>query len=186
MKHSKTTTDLVVQAQLGNQKALVKLVEIWHVQFCKFSYWYTKDAHLSKDIAQESWIVIFKKIGTLKHPKKFKSWALSIVHRKSIDWLRRAQREDNKLQTYYKALPKQQQNDTADTASQQKTKKHLLNAIHHLPIAQREVIHLFYLEGHSINQIASLLKISIGTIKTRLFRAREKLKSNLKPRYYEN
>ena len=55
-----------------------------------------------------------------------------------------------------------------------------MNAIKNLPQNQQIILRLFYLEECSINEISSILKISKGTVKSRLFYAREKLKSIFK------
>lgn len=77
----------------GNPKAFLVLVERWHQIFCKVAYWYTKDADSAKDIAQESWTIIMSKIQTLESPQKFNSWAMRLVKRRAIDWIRMNNRE---------------------------------------------------------------------------------------------
>ena len=62
----------------------------------------------------------------------------------------------------------------------------LLKAIQSLSINQQMVIRLFYVEEYSLKDISDTLKISVGTVKSRLFHAREKLKLILKNRNYEN
>ena len=56
----------------------------------------------------------------------------------------------------------------------------LLKAIQNLPLEKQEIIRLFYSEEYSISEISKFLKIPKGTVKSRLFKAREKLKSILK------
>ena len=61
-----------------------------------------------------------------------------------------------------------------------RTQLALLTAIRKLPKEKQDIIRLFYAEEYSITEISSFLKIPIGTVKSRLFQAREKLKSILK------
>ena len=79
---------LVLDYRSGNNKALALLVKRWHAKFCRQAYWYTKDIHQAKDIAQESWTIIMKNITKLEDTNKFGSWAMTIVNRKAVDWLR--------------------------------------------------------------------------------------------------
>ena len=65
------------------------------------SLFYTKDIDISKDIAQDSWSVIIKKIHSLKEPNNFGAWALTITNRKAIDWLRKHKVNKEKLHAYY-------------------------------------------------------------------------------------
>ena len=80
MKENISDSDLVLEFQSGNKEALNQLVKRWHKTFCKKAYWLVKDADIAKDIAQDSWGVIIKKIDTLKKIESFGSWALRIVY----------------------------------------------------------------------------------------------------------
>ena len=84
-----TDVDLIGKHLSGDKLALPILVKRWHLYFCKLAFWIVKDADAAKDIAQESWITIIGNLNSLKEPGQFKSWAISIVNRKSIDWIRR-------------------------------------------------------------------------------------------------
>jgi len=181
MKKSKNYKDanLVIAYQNGNNEAASLLVKRWHVQFCKFSFWICKDADVAKDIAQESWMVIFKKLHELNDPNKFKSWSISIVNRKTIDWIRASKREQNKRTTFYNESPKE-----IIIVDKEDNQQHLLtvlkNEIDKLSQDQQQVIRLFYLENYSLKQIGEILHISLGTAKSRLFHARERLKQKVK------
>jgi len=181
MNKSKEISDaeLVVQYQSGDKEALITLVTRWHKKFCSHAYWYTKEAELSKDIVQESWTVIINKINTLRQADKFGSWGLSIVTRKAIDSIRE-QNKHRKLDDYTEAnLVEEEQVNMAPQHSL------VLKEIKGLPNEQQVVLKLFYVEGYKIHQIAELLNIAKGTVKSRLFTAREKLKSILKIRNHE-
>jgi RNA polymerase sigma factor (sigma-70 family) len=176
--------ELVLAYQSGNKAALSGLVKKWHVLFCKLAYWYVKDADAAKDIAQESWVIIFKKLDTLKNPKQFKSWSISIVNRKAIDWIRAKTRENRKLNIFYDEKDK---SNPVDESEEQKTKLISILKIEMdaLPTNQKMVLKLFYTENYSLQQLSEALKISVGTAKSRLFHAREKLKKSLKHKYHE-
>lgn len=175
---------LVLEYQSGNDGALNLLVKKWHKSFCEKSFWLVKDADVAKDIAQDSWKTIIDKINDLKQPESFGSWALRIVYTKSLDWIHSNSRNDKYLQDYkYEQdviITPDENNDT------EKLKKNLLVAIKKLPEQQQTVIRLFYVEAYSLKQISNILNISLGTTKSRLFHAREKLKETLKHRNYEN
>jgi RNA polymerase sigma-70 factor (ECF subfamily) len=133
-------------------------------------------SELSKDIAQDSWRIIIDKIHDLKDPKSFKSWAYRIVYSRSLDALRYNQRKRNELQSYAfnKTEVEEESFDNSDL------KKLLIKQIDSLPKQQQVVIKLFYVEEYSLKEIAELLEIAVGTAKSRLFHAREKLKITLK------
>ncbi|MBW1296798.1 RNA polymerase sigma factor [Aquimarina litoralis] len=175
---------LVLQCQSGNKKAAAILVKRWHVKLCKHANWYVKDEHFSKDIVQDCWNIIFLKISKLKNTNSFGSWALSIVTRKSIDWLRKNKKEKELLDTYKKRLDHVSVID--ETIDETEVIKVLLKkAINMLPEQQKMVLNLFYKEEYSIKEISDIIGISKGTVKSRLFTAREKLKLILKNKNYE-
>lgn len=175
--------NLIEDYKSGNQKSLLILVERWHQVFCKVAYWYTKDADSAKDIAQESWTVIIKKLDTLEDPKKFKSWSTSLVKRRAIDWLRSKNREREKLYALYQEGQQEAQSEEQDQKARQKLV--LLEGFQQLSTEQQYILRLFYIQSYSLKEIAGILKISAGTVKSRLFHAREKLKSLIKNKSYE-
>lgn len=175
---------LVLQTRTGNKKALGLLVKRWHKKLCKQAYWYTKDKDLAKDIVQDCWSIIIMKIGGLKDNSSFGSWALSIVTRKSIDSLRKNQREFNNLEWYYDNNSITYNETNFDDSSENLIGK-LRTSINELPAQNQIVLHLFYLEELSIKQISEVLALPEGTIKSRLFNAREKLKKVLNRKHYE-
>ena len=178
MNKSQNPTDsfLILQYQKGNKKFLSELVKRYHQTFCEKAYWLTKDKDIAKDIAQESWIVIIDKLHTLKNTSSFKSWASRIVYTNAIDLLKDRIKEKKNA-----ASDKIITSDTMECDEKNKDiQKALLKAIRKLPKEKQEIIRLFYAEEFSINEISTFLVIPKGTVKSRLFKAREKLKLILK------
>ena len=172
---------LVLQFQSGNNIALTKLVKRWHKTFCEKAYWIVKDADIAKDIAQDSWGIIINKISHLKTPESFGSWALRIVYTKSLDWIKVNKRFQNNLDFSIQ----EQEVIAIETNHNEPIKAALLKTLKTLPENQQVVIRLFYIQDYSLKEISSILSISEGTVKSRLFHAREKLKQILKHRNYE-
>ncbi|MEL0456539.1 RNA polymerase sigma factor [Flavobacteriaceae bacterium SZ-1-7] len=174
---------LVSDYQAGDLCALNGLVKNWHKTFCEKAFWLVKDADAAKDIAQDSWKTIIAKINDLKNPESFGSWALRIVYTKSIDWINLNNKTIEKHQVY----SYEQELTTIDVNTDyEDLKRALLATVKKLPKQQQVVIKLFYVEDYSLKDISEMLDISIGTAKSRLFHAREKLKTIFKNRNYEN
>ena len=174
---------LIEKYQKGDTNALNILVKRWHLNFCRLALWVVKDADIAKDIAQESWTIIIYKLKDLQEPEKFKSWAISIVNRKAIDFIRAKNREQIKLMKNYNESDKITSFSEANDNSE--LYKTLLKGLEKLSIEHQMVIRLFYKENYSLKEISEILNISIGTTKSRLFHAREKLKTILKHSNYE-
>ena len=177
VRKEKTLDGILVQEfQSGNKKALTKLVKRWHKTFCEKAYWIVKDADVAKDIAQDSWRVIINKIEDLKTPKSFGSWALRIVYTKSLDWIKANKRFQNNIDNKHEI----EVAFDVEIDTNEALKVKLLKTIKTLPETQQIVIRLFYMQDYSLKEISAMLNISVGTVKSRLFHAREKLKQILK------
>ena len=102
MKTSKKIVDswLIMSYRSGDKKALALLVKRWHLRLCKQAFWYTKDMDIAKDIVQDSWRVILRKLHDLKNPDRFGSWALTIVRRKALDALKKKIKRQEDLKNY--------------------------------------------------------------------------------------
>ncbi|MDY7395470.1 RNA polymerase sigma factor [Aureibaculum sp. 2210JD6-5] len=183
---------LVLQFKAGDKKAFALLVKRWHSKLCNQAFWYVKDADLAKDIVQESWSKILKKIHTLNETNNFGSWALKIVTRKSLDYLRKRNKEEFNLNQYheqtqidYDTKKYTENSDYSATSDSAGNSKMVIDCIKELPEQQQIVLRLFYVEEYKLHEIADILSLPKGTIKSRLFYAREKLKLIIKNRNYE-
>ncbi len=185
MKKTSNLSDavLIEKYQKGDTNVINHLVKRWHLKFCNLAFWIVKDADASKDIAQESWTIIIRKLDTLQEPDKFKSWAISIVNRRAIDFIRANNRERNKLVQHFNESEKGVSCFESDDNSS--IHKKLLESIKKLSVEHQMVIRFFYKDNYTLKEISELLQISIGTTKSRLFHARENLKSKLKHTNYE-
>ncbi|NHF61221.1 RNA polymerase sigma factor [Flavobacteriaceae bacterium TP-CH-4] len=162
---------LVLQYQSGDSKALDLLVKRHHERLCRQAYWYTRDMEASKDIVQDCWGIIIRKIGGLRDANAFESWAMRIVTRKSLNFLNR----DKKAQRQISEIPSTKEDANYDEEHQTNLIQ-IKKAIQQLPKDHQVVLRLFYTEEYSLKAISSILDVSVGTVKSRLFHAREKLK----------
>lgn len=166
---------LVLQYRSGKKNALNLLVKRYHKKLCWHSYSYTHDIDASKDLVQDCWSTIIIKLDSLNEPNRFGSWAFRIVTRKSLDFVKRRKLEAERLDSY-KNAPK---DDSSQVHSESEIQR-LKITIQVLPKDQQTVLRLFYTEEYSLKEISEILEISVGTVKSRLFHAREKLKTILK------
>jgi len=150
--------------------------ETWHRTFCEKAYWILRDSDLSKDTAQECWIIIIARLHTLKKTDSFKPWALRIIYTKSIDALKRR----NKATQELKAVDYEDFNESSTSEDKEELRIKMLKAVQELSKDKQDIIRLFYVEENTIKEISAFLDIPLGTVKSRLFKAREKLKSIIK------
>ncbi len=163
---------LVINGQGGDTRAINLLVKRWHPKLLRQAYQWTGDKEAANDVVQESWQGIIKGLKKLKDPAVFPAWAYQIVSRRAADWIRKLQK-DRKINEIGK-------NDSLECEETEDHLKILREALRKLPNEQRVILDLFYLEGQSVKGISKILALPVGTIKSRLFYAREHLKKNYK------
>jgi RNA polymerase sigma-70 factor, ECF subfamily len=167
---------LVVLAQGGSRKAFDRLVRRWTPRLMRFSAREVGAATLAGDIVQETWMAATKGLTRLEDASLFPAWLYRIAHRKCVDAIRDNQRQ-RRLMARAQAEPEAgpgsvNPSTTFDFGS-------VTGAIGQLSEEQRDVIHLFYGEELSVADIAAVLGVPGGTVKSRLFHARESLKKQL-------
>lgn len=180
--------ELVVLSQQNDFKALEELIKREQKNvFAAFSYLCKKQENVS-DLTQEALLRVAKNIQNLKNPKLFKSWLNQIVTNLFYDELRKMQRkvdtvsldeetEDTppiKLQLLDKKCK------PPEKCLSSELEKIIKNAILSLPEQFRVAIILREFQGLSYEEIAEATHSSIGTVKSRIARARNKLQEDLK------
>lgn len=169
---------LVLQCQDGDDAALKTLVSRWQPRLARFAWRLTSERDAARDIVQDSWLAIVRGIRRLDDPARFRSWAYRIVSNKCADWIRRrsAQRKAAKeLQgdTVTDYEPRTVDGDSADDVDR------LRVALRQLPSQQRAILSLHYLDGIGVAEIARVLDVAVGTVKSRLHHARNGLRKSL-------
>lgn len=162
---------LVINSQRGDSRAVNLLAKKWHPKLVRQAYRLTGDKEAANDVVQESWQGIVKGLHKLKDPSVFPAWAYQIVSRRAADWIRKLQKER-------KVYDGKQKEDTIpDTEEDPEDKLEILRkALQELPNEQRVILDLFYLDSQPVKSISKILLLPAGTVKSRLFYAREHLK----------
>lgn len=131
----------------------------------------------AEDIAQEAFIKAHRNFRRLRDRTRFRSWLVRLTWRLAIDRQRANRRRSNRDTEHGRlSLPV----ITADSAIDNERAHHLWNAIDALPERLRLPLILAGIEGHDIREVACLLQVPEGTVKSRLFHARERMKESLK------
>ncbi len=168
---------LVSSYQAGNKTALKELIKTFNPKIRSLIRFQAGINAPVDDISQESWYAIIDKIAETKFTIGFEAWALSIARRKAIDWIR-TKRSNRELFTTSEIV------DTVnhleeETESHEQLLIKLRFEIHRLPETHQLMISMFYLQSYSIDEISQILQIPEGTVKSRLYKAREFLKQTL-------
>ena len=166
----------MLNAQQGDSKAITLLVNRWNFKLHKQIYRHTNDLNSTGDIAQEAWIAILGSLNKLHDTQKFGVWALSIASRKAIDWIRKRQVERKRDEIREMAAAE----IATEGESNNPMMQSLGRALKALPDDQRMILSLYYMESLTVPDIAEVIGVPVGTVKSRLFYARENLKKIIK------
>ena len=163
---------LVIRAQEGAVEALTELVQRWQTPLWRLAWRLTDDEQAAWDVLQEAWIAIGRRIGRLADPSAFAAWAYRITSNKSRDWIRGRRRMRRADEAYGQRWCEPQ--DDADASQRQVT--NLRDALASLSGADRAILSLRYEDRFSTAEIAEILGVPQGTVKSRLHHARQRLR----------
>lgn len=185
-QHAILSELLVLQAQSGSREAIAQLAELWTPRLRSRAYRLTQDREATREILQESWVAIARGLRSLREPARFGPWAYRIVHNKAADWIKARSLNRSTHQQHSEETPNPTAHPSVSEGSvsagsvSEDSALQIRVAVSTLDPKLREVVYLFYMDQCTLHQIAIVLKIPIGTVKTRLTRARKQLKSQLK------
>lgn len=165
-------------------KEIERLIDCYGNDVLRVAFLYVKDKHKAEDIFQEVFIKVFKKYDTFKGISSEKTWIMKITVNVCKDyfksfWIKRvflnSDREEER-----EVYNDQQNYESLDEGIIKSIEsRELLNVVMNLSIKYKEVIILYYYEQFTTREISEMLKLPEGTVRTRLFRARELLKTNV-------
>jgi len=164
---------LVTLARSGDQNAANRLAARWYPRLLRTALRLLRDRGEAEDAVQETWAGICRGWPRLSDPAMFPGWAFGILRRKCADRIRRLQK-DRARSAPVEAAPEPCEPARAELRLEIDQALAALNAEHRLAAT------LYFGDGLSLNEIAAVADIPVGTAKSRLFKARQLLKSHLK------
>jgi len=189
--HELANNDLILRCQnqaYRDRAAFEELVNRYQRYVDKLLYHLASDWSDRADLAQEIWIRVYRSIHRLKEPAKFKSWLGRITTNLFYDELRKRKRFKGSVSLdaprhsadgqYEWELPSNEPTP-ADTMMTQEFHDHLKTAMGELPEVFQKTIAMRELQGLSYEEIANITGVSLGTVKSRIARARQRLQEKL-------
>lgn len=159
---------------LFKHKARLRDIESFRPKLYRVAYAWTNDAMLADDVVQDTLAKAITNISQLKDPAAIQGWLFAILNNQWREYLRnnRPSLDIDELVFYADSTPEQDQ-------LRQQTTDQVRSAIAELPLSQRQTITMVDLEDMSYQEVADALKVPIGTIMSRLNRARKALLQKL-------
>ncbi len=177
---------LIEESKAGNRKAFDKLTDLYLKKAYSIAYRYTGNDGDARDIVQEAFYKVYVNLHRYNPKYPFSAWFFRIIINSSINF---SKREKRKKFIFQDVNPKTDVNpveispDRSGNPESQYIKKEinslLLKGLEELPEKQKAAIVLFDLEGFSQQEVARILKCPQGSVMSRLFYGRLKLKKYL-------
>ena len=128
---------------------------------------------MAQDAVQNGWLKTTRNLRKLEDPRAFKSWLFRAVRWSTYDLLRRSKKHEESI------LPEELEQVVDESSQPQGDEQNIVNLLKQLPAIDGQAVYLFYLEDMSVIEISDIVGVPTGTIKSRLNRARNTLRSIL-------
>jgi RNA polymerase sigma-70 factor (ECF subfamily) len=168
----------VPQAKAGEPEAWDTLFRRYQLSLYVYVFELVHDKQTSLDLVQETFIAAVRHIGSLRDDDKFGSWLFGIAHQKCIQRWRKQSREEVLLDEIPDA-PDESENNPDDLLIRLEQEAEFMNLLNQLPLPQRSVLLLYFVEDFSLEEIAGITGTPIGTVKSRLHYAKKALRKLL-------
>ena len=179
-----TTTsdpDLVASAARGLEGSFEELVNRYQRPISAFVYRMVGDYDAALDLTQEIFIKVYASLSRYRPEFKFSTWIYKIAHNAAIDHLRRTSSRERSLsvgtETDNYELPLESEGLTPEQQSEREERRgEIESVVRSLPTAYRELIVLRHSQDLTYEEIVEVTGLPLGTVKNRLFRAREMMR----------
>jgi RNA polymerase sigma-70 factor (ECF subfamily) len=191
-------TQLVERCRAGDLTAFDKLSSAHQDRIFNLCYWLLGNRDDAADATQEAFVRAFRSLGNFRGESQFGTWLHRIAVNTSLDVIQRRKRaplpysdlsscedkagrshDDEDVQARYGEEESTLANDPARLSTQRERRHAVQNALADLPEHYRLALVLFDIEGHSYDEIAQTLRLPLGTVKSRINRARLALRDRL-------
>lgn len=182
--------ELATHAARGAEPAFRELLERYERPVFSLIYRMVRDRTLAEDLAQEAFIRAFNAIGSYKTSYKFSNWILKIANNHTIDYLRKRKLDTVSIDgsphartseeaTQSRVIIASSDETPAEYVEHKELGSQIEQAIAGLREEYRTVIVLRHVEGYAYDEIADIMELPLGTVKTYLHRARGELRESL-------
>lgn len=168
---------LALRCQLGERDAFDELIARYHQPLWRYVRRLTGQDDAAQEVTQDVWLRVIRGIGRLRDAARLRAWLFGIARRALMDRLREQYARQVEVDADLEGIP-----GGADWGVPDDQLETMERELARLPLVEREVLTLFYLDELSLADVAGVLDVPVGTVKSRLFRARQMLRRELTAR----
>ena len=165
----------VSQARAGEPAAWETLFRRYQLPLYVYVFELVHDEQTSLDLVQETFIAAIRHIGGLRDDSKFGSWLFGIAHQKCIQHWRKQNREGI-LRDEIAGNANEFDDGPDDWLIRREQETEFMKLLNQVPLPQRSVLLLHFIEDFSLEEIARITETPIGTVKSRLHYAKKSLR----------
>ncbi|NJB70817.1 RNA polymerase sigma-70 factor (ECF subfamily) [Saonia flava] len=165
---------LISKAVANDREAQQLIYERYAPKMLSVCRQYVKDVQFAEDVMVNGFVKVFKHLESFKHEGSFEGWIRRVMIRESISFLRKKQ-----FVVFDNELYENEAHENVSISSSMDV-EHIQKLIDELPEGYKMVFVMYAVEGYKHNEIAEMLKISEGTSKSQLYKARKMLQEKLK------
>jgi len=164
-----TADELLVRVAKGDQEAYADLYELLVERVFGIVRSVLRDPARSEEVTQEVMLELWRTAPRYERRRgTATAWALTIAHRRAVDRVRSEQASRNRDERHLRENPTTEAPDTGGLVVDLLDRERVVRALGELTDPQRESIELAYFGGHSHSEVAALLGLPLGTVKTRI------------------
>lgn len=165
---------LALRCQTGEPEAFADLIAVMERPLIYYATSLTGNQDTALDVLQDVWLKVVRSIRTLKGPASLRPWLYAITHGVAVDRMRRDYKRDKVEQAQLN-----ESLDIEELSFDEEDATAIHNALSRLGVKHREVLVLHFLQDLSIQEIASVVGCSEGTVKSRIHYAKRQMKQIL-------
>jgi RNA polymerase sigma-70 factor (ECF subfamily) len=174
-------SDLVTRAIAGREEGFEELVRRYQRPISTYVYRMVGDYDAALDLTQEVFIKVYGSLPRYRSEFKFSTWIYKIAHNAAVDHLRRHSSRVQALVSDFdgeqREMPIESRRPNPEQESERKERRaEIETVIAQLPSAYKELVILRHSQDMSYDEIAEVTGLPLGTVKNRLFRAREAMR----------
>lgn len=174
---------LIKRILSGDDSAFNTLVQKYQKGVHALAWRKIGDFHYAEEITQDTFLQAYKNLSTLANPDQFAGWLYVIANRRCIDWQRKQKfvtqsLQEVSVQEIEASAYRRYISEKRETASRERRYEIVEKILERLPESERTVVTLHYLGEMTAKEIGKFLGVSVGTIDSRLHRARKRLKNS--------
>ncbi|ASS68913.1 RNA polymerase sigma factor [Paenibacillus sp. D51F] len=174
-----TDEELVQGMMDGDQACFEALVHRYHAPLSGFLQRQLKDPGRAEDVVQETFLKLIRQLKDRRNPENVQAWLYRVAMNQCRDYWKSSAYQTDRNRFGEPPERKDERPSVVELAERQETRREISQSLEELPQVQREVVMLRFYQDLKLQDIADVLQLPLGSVKTHLYKALRRLKTRL-------